>query len=544
MLPLTTESWRIIPGCVSVRVGETDGRPPPPPATASRGHDPWAGAGLETLWPWAGVLESSCVGHSLESGTVTPPRPWGSRRGVRNMSSLFARDTKSLVRELGRRGELVPVDSLTSALHLRPFCLVRKKLRRHPWPWDTPLIPTVFSLMDVLEPDSPVPEVSRSEPIHVQEVVSGAVTGAMSVSAGLQGKVMGSSGVTRTTTLVVQTLWVSPHTWETLVEKRKLRTPRPSFFRELQNRKERESLYVVTEAVETMQDTTLQSSINAAGAGQLSLLGLSHLQLQGQSHMAKEKTVTVPRGTVLAYRVLQLEIEGDRWAVLYLPEGKLCRDTGGGWTLDEEPNFQGLQRQVGAQLQDMATLLPGLRHTLLDALQELLKDSQALQELEDTLEQALDTGVPAQLGGPGACVLSTLQDPSGSLSTSKGRAILCVLGALVVLSDTQRCLLAQSLERRILPRQLELVESILEANFNQMEETPFSLPREVLSSLQSEDAALTLSLVESCGLELQGPGHQLLWDPDVVPQLSALYGSLAGLQLVANPSPAAPSADA
>lgn len=88
------------------------------------------------------------------------------------------------------------------------------------------------------------------------------------------------------------------------------------------------------------------------------------------------------------------------------------------------------------------------------------------------------------------------------------------------------------------------VESILEANFNQMEETPFSLPREVLSSLQSEDAALTLSLVENCGLELQGPGHQLLWDPDVVPQLSALYGSLAGLQLLANPSPAAPSADA
>lgn len=56
-----------------------------------------------------------------------------------------------------------------------------------------------------------------------------------------------------------------------------------------------------------------------------------------------------------------------------------------GWTLHEEPNFQGLQRQVGAQLQDMATLLPGLRHTLLDALQELLKDSQALQELEDTV---------------------------------------------------------------------------------------------------------------------------------------------------------------
>ncbi|XP_058420465.1 gasdermin-A-like [Diceros bicornis minor] len=489
---------------------------------------------------------------SVEGLTAAPPvlvwsglwRPLQARNAGPNMSSLFARDTKSLVRELGRKGELVPVDSLTSALHLRPFCLVRKKHRHHPWPWDTPLIPTDFSLMDVLEPGSPVPEVSRSKPIHVQEVVAGAVTGAMSVSTGLQGKVMGSGGVTRSSTLVVQTLRVSPHTWEMLVEKR-----------ELQSRKERENLYVVTEAVETMQDTTFQSCSEAEGAGQLSLLGLGHLKLQSQSHVAKEKTVTIPRGTVLAYRVLQLVIEGDRWGV------------GFGWAPGEEPDFQGLQRQEGAQLQDLATLLPELRHVLRGALQELLKDPRALQEFEDTLEQALDTGVPGQLGGPGGVILSILQDPSGSLSPSKGRAILCILGPLVglqypspssrvtralkerrrclspnlstVLSDTQCHLLAQSLERGILPRQRELVESILEPNFNQMEETTFSLPPEVLSSLQSEDAALTLGLVESCGLELQGPGTQLIWDPDVVPQLSALYGSLVGLQLLADPSPVA-----
>lgn len=83
------------------------------------------------------------------------------------------------------------------------------------------------------------------------------------------------------------------------------------------------------------------------------------------------------------------------------------------------------------------------------------------------------------------------------------------------------------------------VASILEPNFNQMEETTCSLPLEVLSSLQSEDAALSLSLAESCGLELQGPSQQLMWDPDLVAQLSALYGSLAGLQMPAAPSPAA-----
>lgn len=47
------------------------------------------------------------------------------------------------------------------------------------------------------------------------------------------------------------------------------------------------------------------------------------------------------------------------------------------------------------------------------------------------VEQALDTGVLGQLDGPGGLVLSALRDPSGSLSPLKGRAVLCLLGALV-----------------------------------------------------------------------------------------------------------------
>lgn len=46
------------------------------------------------------------------------------------------------------------------------------------------------------------------------------------------------------------------------------------------------------------------------------------------------------------------------------------------------------------------------------------------------LEQALDTQ-PGQLGGPGGLIVSALQDPSGGLSPSRSRAVLCVLGALV-----------------------------------------------------------------------------------------------------------------
>lgn len=175
------------------------------------------------------------------------------------MSSLFLRSTKSLVRELGRKGELVPVDSLSSSQRLRPFCLVRKKHKSYLWPWDTPLIPTDFSLLDVLEPGCPDPEVNHSGPIYTWEKEAGGLTGAVSLSAGLQGQATGSGKTTHLSALAVQTLWVSPCTWEMLLEKRKLRSPRPSFLQELHSRKERESLYVVTEAVETLQDAMLQS---------------------------------------------------------------------------------------------------------------------------------------------------------------------------------------------------------------------------------------------------------------------------------------------
>lgn len=47
------------------------------------------------------------------------------------------------------------------------------------------------------------------------------------------------------------------------------------------------------------------------------------------------------------------------------------------------------------------------------------------------MEQALDTVVLGQLVGPGGSILSTVRSPSGSLLTSKGRAILCTVGALV-----------------------------------------------------------------------------------------------------------------
>lgn len=86
--------------------------------------------------------------------------------------------------------------------------------------------------------------------------------------------------------------------------------------------------------------------------------------------------------------------------------------------------------------------------------------------------------------------------------------------------------------------------SILKVTFDLRDEAPFSLPSETMSALPKEDAALALSLVESCGLELRGTVRPLTWDPDVLPQLSALYGALEGLKLLASPCAGAQQAQA
>lgn len=56
--------------------------------------------------------------------------------------------------------------------------------------------------------------------------------------------------------------------------------------------------------------------------GQDVLFSLPLSQLQGQSAMAKEKTVAIPRSTVLAYWALQLVMEDDRWGTWSLEQQK------------------------------------------------------------------------------------------------------------------------------------------------------------------------------------------------------------------------------
>ncbi|XP_056672753.1 gasdermin-A-like [Monodelphis domestica] len=201
--------------------------------------------------------------------------------------------------------------------------------------------------------------------------------------------------------------------------------------------------------------------------------------------------------------------------------------------------FQALQAEVKPQIHILETLTLKHRQSLMEALLGLLGQAKALQELEDTMNRALDLEEPVTpgfLGGPGDAILAKLQDASGKLNPSWAGSILYLLGALHELSEEQQQLLSMSVEKKILSQQLQLMKTILDENFLRTEAGPFPLHCELLQSLQGEELIVTQALIGLCGLDLQGNGPLFAWDPHSLPLLCALYAALSVFQALSRTS--------
>ncbi|XP_056677010.1 gasdermin-C-like [Monodelphis domestica] len=369
------------------------------------------------------------------------------------MPSMFERDAKKVVKELGKR-DLIPVQSLLTSPRFHPFCLIRKKEKKFPWFFEPTFLDTYFSLMDILEPSSSVPEVTSSKPLHFYETEYTELQGNMdlNVTREVQGKVTGATTSSHNLALKLQILTVVPQIWETLME-RKVKS-KHSFLQEVQNRGEK--LYVVAEAVEIIEDTILMQSNKNEGSiqaslGQLSSLPGINFKGEGKGQTDGKKGVSVNQGYIVAFRALELFIHNDKW----MEEFYIDRLTGK--HIYAPTNFEEFQEMM---IREQEALLKGsreLRVTLLHVIQNILGNRKALHDLEDMLDQVPDMREKGQLEGPGVCILKHLQDNSGDASNQQTESILYFLGALMILTDTQQELLAQSLEKRILPQQLELV---------------------------------------------------------------------------------------
>uniref|UniRef100_A0A4X1UB09 Gasdermin A n=1 Tax=Sus scrofa TaxID=9823 RepID=A0A4X1UB09_PIG len=445
--------------------------------------------------------------------------------------TMFENVTRALARQLNPRGDLTPLDSLIDFKRFHPFCLVLRK-RKSTLFWGARYIRTDYTLLDVLEPGSSPSDPTDSGNFGFKNMLDARVEGEVDVPKTV--KVTGTAGLSQNSTLEVQTLSVAPKALETLHQERKLMAEHP-FLKEMRSRGE--NLYVVMEVVETVQEVTLQRAGKAEGC--FSLPFFAPLGLQGSIN--HKEAVTIPKGCILAFRVRQLVVKGrDEWDIPHI-----CNDNMQTFPPGERPeeerftliqasdvgevheDFRTLKEEVERETREVEKLSPRGRSSLLCSLSKLLGKKKELQDLELTLEGALDKGHEVTLEALPKDVLPS-KEAMG--------AVLYFLGALTELSEAQQKLLVKSMEKNILPVQLKLVESTMEQHFLQDKEGVFPLQPELLSSLGEEELTLTEALVGLSGLEVQRSGPQYTWDPDTLPHLCALYAGLSLMQLLSKAS--------
>ncbi|KAH0509566.1 Gasdermin-C [Microtus ochrogaster] len=415
---------------------------------------------------------------------------------------------KDVVKKLQGK-DLCPVTHLSDAMKFRQFAI----LQRTPQSlfWKSEDTPVGYSLLQILEPNLPVPEPEVSAPIPLKHAVSQKLKANTGVNAIAEGSVSAAYAKSCGYEIEVRCTSIPDSNLESL-QNRKLLDKEPSFVKDC--RMGRKDLYVVTEAFEVTKDTVLEgsSSVDLSGKALIPQVakewardGKKTASAQAQGQWQRETTDSVPiqKGAVVAYKKKQLVIENDT-----------CAD------------FKHLQNELSGKTEQLAMLSKDVQEVVSSSLLPMLRDREILYDLMNKLE--LD-----QLGhmdGPDGAILDQLRQDSIPPWIDLRNLLLYLLQALMVLSDTQLKLLAQSMEKRLLLHQLELVKSILQPNFKYPWNIPFTLQPQLLAPLQGEGLTITYELLMECGLEMELNNPRSSWDLEAKMPLSALYGSLSFLQ--------------
>uniref|UniRef100_A0A8C7EN82 Gasdermin PUB domain-containing protein n=1 Tax=Neovison vison TaxID=452646 RepID=A0A8C7EN82_NEOVI len=208
--------------------------------------------------------------------------------------------------------------------------------------------------------------------------------------------------------------------------------------------------------------------------------------------------------------------------------------------------FEHLQDEIFREMKAVSLLSQDAQDAIFHTILNMLGNQEALQDLMDEVRRSysyLELTKSGNGGSVGGKILNEMQEDIRDLWIQERFQITYLLEAIMVLSDTQRDLLAQSMKKRILLQQQELVRSILEPNFIYFKDIPFTLKPELLATLQDEDLAITYGLLQECGLNMELNSPSSTWDLEDRQTLSALYGTISLLQRLAvspeRPGPAA-----
>ncbi|KAM9112476.1 gasdermin-A [Pangshura tecta] len=434
---------------------------------------------------------------------------------------MFHKATKDLAKQLAPDGDLLPVSSLIDQDHFRPLHLVRRKPKKRFWMTHHRYYKTGFRLSDILVPgqDSRNLDVQDSHSITVEDRTDGRVEWIIKLPQDFE-CVTGAASTYQVKSIKVKRAEVSPADLEFLQEERKINMDH-SFIKNL--RKRRENLYVINEAVHALEETTLYKANTMEG----NILNEIYVHFSLKGARGSKRVIVIPKDCVLAFRIKPLIIQSESWGISHHPDDEtFVADDGG---------MEGLQSEVEQECAELSELSTDLCAKFLKSIMAVIINSDLLQELKLKLEEAVEDTDKCELKSEHPDLedlLNNLQDSEGSIHLYLVGPVLYILHALGELTEDQLLWLAQSVEKQIVSKQLELVKSILKQDFHLKD--AFSLDAKLLSSLQEEELNITKAMIELGGVTLQrnGPSFTGTGDLAAFSALSALYVASYALHLL------------
>uniref|UniRef100_A0A8C3USF7 Gasdermin-A n=1 Tax=Catharus ustulatus TaxID=91951 RepID=A0A8C3USF7_CATUS len=431
---------------------------------------------------------------------------------------MFKKLTKFIVNQTNPREEFVPVESIADNEHFSPLYLLKRKGKSktifHPAPYYQQ---TGFTLHDVLLPaeygESTEPFLQDSSQFTLTKISKDQADGGLSIpcdpaSADLQG------GASFSKEIVIKThnKSVPLESLEKLRRERKINMDH-SFIQQLQ--RTHISLYVVTEILEASEETVYKESTKADGGFKAKF----YATLSGKGTREVKQTIVIPKGCTLAFRTIPLHIEDGAWHLELL--------------MNSENSSDEKLEEVMSEVKDYCGNFPELSPELLlisfNTIKAVMRDKNLLQELRQKMDEFLELNDAYELKTESPDLkdlFSILQhSPEWRLLELAG-GITYILDALHELMDEQLLLLLESLERKILSQQLELVRSHITLGSFQGDTDYINS-----SNIFIEEQMLTMELVEMSGVQLQEDGTVVSLDQPFE-AMAALFVALYALKLL------------
>ncbi|XP_066192652.1 LOW QUALITY PROTEIN: gasdermin-A3-like [Sylvia atricapilla] len=246
-------------------------------------------------------------------------------------------------------------------------------------------------------------------------------------------------------------------------------------------------LYVVTEILESSEEAEYKESTKA-GRG---FMAKCYARASAQSTREDKQSIVIPKGCTLAFRTIQIHIRDGAWDASYFQREDYITASYEGPSLGK---LGVVVREDEKHCQIFSEFSLDLPLIILTTIKAVMRDKNLLQELRQKMEEVAEQndGYELKTESPDLQALfSTLQHSPRDRLLQLAEGITYVLDALHELMEDQLLLLLESLERKIVPKQLKLVRTHITFGSLQGEE---------------EDRRLTIALVELSRVVLQGDG--------------------------------------